>query len=97
MISHLDKIINSAGLICDVIGAWLVAWEVVKQFHGSKFHSLPLAHIPGVPPVTENPKYAEYEKQKYYKMKIGLAFLTFGFLLQLLSNWVVCIIKSIQS
>lgn len=88
MLSHIDKIINSAGLICDLIGAWLVAWEVVKQYHGSKLSPRPGPQFPGVSPVSENSKYRKYEKQKYFKMKIGLGFLTIGFILQILSNWI---------
>lgn len=93
MITNIDKIINSAGLICDVIGAWLVAWEVVKQYHGSKLSPRPGPQIPGVTPVSENPKFSEYEKQKFYKMKIGVVFLTFGFVLQIISNWVVMLLN----
>lgn len=92
MITHIDKIINSIGLISDVIGAWLVAWEVVKQYRGSKLFSPPMPRIPGVSPVAENPKFRKYEQQKYLKMKIGLGFLTAGFTLQLLSNWIIDII-----
>lgn len=92
MMLHIDKIINSAGIICDLIGAWLVAWEVVKQFRGNKLISIPLPRIPGVSPVAENPKFKNYEKIKYCRMKVGLIFLTIGFILQIISNWIICIL-----
>ena len=35
--STISKIINSTGLVLDILGAWLVAIEVVKQFRGCKY------------------------------------------------------------
>lgn len=83
---NIDKIVNSAGLICDLIGAWLVAWEVVKQFHGKKIIDDGVQC--GASPATESNEYIEWEKTKYYRMKIGLIFLTTGFILQIISNWI---------
>jgi len=36
MCSYLQAVVNSGGLVFDIVGAWLVAWEVVNQFHGEK-------------------------------------------------------------
>jgi hypothetical protein len=33
----ITKIINSAGLISDLVGAWLVAIEVVRKYRGEKY------------------------------------------------------------
>ena len=82
-------IINSSGLICDIIGAFFVSSEVVKQFKGNKFNKTDIGNAPIVGDydlVHESPEYQSFEKSKYTKMKIGLVFLVFGFSLQILSN-----------
>jgi hypothetical protein len=33
----MDKVINSVGLVFDMIGAGFVAWEVIKQYKGKKY------------------------------------------------------------
>ena len=91
MISNIDKTINSAGLICDLIGAWFVAWEVVKQFQGSKIDS-DVPQCGGIA-ASESNDYIQWEKKKYFRMKIGLAFLTLGFSLQIFSNWIIVILN----
>lgn len=87
----LSKIINSIGLFCDIIGAWLVAIEIVKVYKGQK-------HMPN--PTWQDVFDAPRETQDYKKwqllthkfMFLGLVLLTVGFLLQVASNWVyVCV------
>ena len=85
-LSIISKCINSSGLALDIFGAWLVAWEVVSQFKGDKHKSLPTWEGALGPP-QETDFYKKHEKNKYLKMKIGLACLTLGFILQILSNW----------
>jgi hypothetical protein len=34
---HLAPVVNSAGLVCDIAGAWFVGWEVVQQYQGKKY------------------------------------------------------------
>jgi len=91
MLSHIDKIVNSIGLLFDLIGAWLVAWEVVKQFHGSKFGNVPSSFDQGIQAAYSS-NFINWEKEKYCRMKIGIVFLTIGFILQLISNWIICIL-----
>jgi len=90
MCSNLPLYLNSIGLICDIAGAWLVAWEVVRQYNGKKaffgYFSKPDNPKVHAPEVRESPEYKAYESLKYSRMKWGLGFLTFGFLLQILSN-----------
>ena len=88
---YTPALLNCIGLICDIAGAWLVAWEVVKQFKGKRFAPLPIQKInmdaeeqDGL--VTDFPEYTLFEKKKYTAMKWGLALLTFGFLLQITAN-----------
>ena len=82
--------LNSIGLIFDIIGAWLVASEVVQQFRGKKFEDVRIGGFrigsPGDEIVKETPEYKLFDAAKYYRMKWGLAFLTLGFFLQILSN-----------
>jgi len=87
--SNLYLIINSIGLVCDIIGAVFVSFEVVNQFKGNKFNKTDIGNAPisgDYDLVHESPEYQSSEKSKYTKMKIGLVFLVFGFSLQILSN-----------
>ena len=77
------------GLIFDIIGAWLVACEVVVQYKGERFISpqttvADMTDTSKLPEATEHPQYKLYEIEKYRKMKCGLAFLTIGFILQMI-------------
>ncbi|HDY86992.1 MAG TPA: hypothetical protein ENH82_02620 [bacterium] len=81
------KIVNSVGLFLDIIGAWFIAFEVVKQYKGQKFfvEAQTWDDTFGKYP-EELPEYTAWEKSKYIKMWIGLFLLTIGFSLQIYSN-----------
>lgn len=89
-IQHINPISNLVGLLFDMIGAWLVAWEVVKQYNGPKYEpkNIPSRNIQSTarPEVTEHPDYKTSETNKYRKMKWGLGCLTTGFIIQMLPN-----------
>lgn len=87
----LPKIINSLGLVLDIIGACLVAWEVVDQYNGNQYEEAPLIANGVIPAPNKTSDFNKWEHKKYKKMKAGLGFLFFGFLLQILSNW-TCLI-----
>ena len=82
-------VINSIGLFSDIIGAFFVSWEVVKQFRGNRFAEADIGKAPisgNYNLVHESPEFQSFEKRKYTKMKTGLVFLVFGFSLQIISN-----------
>lgn len=86
-----QAIINSLGLICDIVGAWLVAWEVVREYQGKRHEvsaGFVFSDFAVGQKVNETKEFADWERGKYLKMKIGLGFLTAGFLLQIASNWI---------
>jgi hypothetical protein len=83
----LPKIINSVGLFFDIIGAWLVAWEVVRQFKGQQYEDSMVLMDEFINPPEKTRDFEKWEQDKYAKMKIGLGFLFTGFALQILSNW----------
>ena len=87
-IQNINSISNIVGLTFDIIGAWLVAWEIVKQYKDDKFSekSMPTFDTNVLPPPAEHPNYKIYETIKYRKMKWGLVFLTVGFILQMFPN-----------
>ena len=81
------KIINSVGLLLDIIGAWFIAFEVVKQYKGEKFFVEAQTWDDTLGKNSEEmPEYTAWEKSKYIKMWIGLILLTIGFSLQIYSN-----------
>jgi hypothetical protein len=91
----VPKIINSGGLIFDIIGSSFVAIEVVKQFKGNEHKPITERTWNEVDPETE--EFKKWKKSKYLYMKIGLLFLVIGFLLQLISNWYQVSITCLES
>jgi hypothetical protein len=82
----IPKIVNSIGLVLDIIGAWLVAIEVVKQFRGCKY-SERRTWAQLVEGAKESEEYENWQILNHKWMLGGLVLLTIGFLLQLASNW----------
>lgn len=86
--SLIAPTITTVGLLCDIIGAVLVAIEVVKIFKGPTTIDIGGAGTIGggfVPKA--NPEYENHEKEKHRIMKAGLVFLILGFSLQILGAW----------
>ena len=80
--------ITTAGLACDVLGAWLVAIEVVRVFRGPTTIAIgDTGTIDGGFIPAPNPEYQKSERRRRYIMSRGLFFLTIGFLLQGLGTW----------
>lgn len=88
-------IINSIGLIFDIIGAILVAIEVVNNFKGIQYKDLPGGWCANNPAPEKTEEYEKWEKNKFKTMQCGLAFLIIGFALQFVSN--VITIRSVPS
>jgi len=83
----MGRWLSSAGLVCDIIGAIFVAWEVVRQYEGKQFKTLPNKY--GYEPVPEHtPEFETWERWKYFWMKVGLCFLLIGFCLQIIGIWI---------
>lgn len=78
--------INTIGLIFDIAGAWLVALEVVRKFHGKKIDKDPHLYAADDPPY-ETEEYKKWESSKHKFMWYGLICLTIGFGLQIASNY----------
>jgi len=82
---YASKIINSVGLALDIIGALMVAftlWMPLKKKaeKGKQF----LSNHPKI----RNISLSQYAEQKGIYMQLGLIILCFGFILQIVSNWI---------
>lgn len=81
---------NMLGISMDMVGAYFVAYEVVRKFQGEKYEasigSSPIGSVPTNDPPTEAEPFRLFESRRFRNMKIGLFFLTFGFILQFLAN-----------
>jgi len=98
-IDTLSKIIASIGLLLDIVGAWLVAWEVTNQFKGhrssvsggfinNKLGDIrPNKSISGQT-VHDTMSFVAWESLKLHRMKIGIYIITIGFALQIASLWI---------
>ncbi|MGR3173750.1 MAG: hypothetical protein ACUZ8N_04040 [Candidatus Scalindua sp.] len=87
----IAKIIYSVGLFFNMIGAGLVAWEVINQYKSKKYSSRD-NNITGGIDADRSPIDTAGSKKwtlvKYRYMRIGLILLLFGFGLQIVSNWI---------
>lgn len=85
---HAPQIVTSIGLICDIVGAWLVAIEVIRVFRGpitidvGGSGAINGGFIPA-----PNPAFEKHEKKKRLFMWYGLALLSVGFVLQGVGAW----------
>ena len=80
--------IATTGLVCDIVGAWLVAIEVVRVFRGPTTIDVgDSGTIGGGFIALPNPDYEKHERKKRCVMKCGLCLLTFGFILQGVGLW----------
>ena len=80
--------ITTAGLFCNIFGAWLVTIEVVRVFLGPTTIDMGISGTlgGGFIPVL-NPEFEKHERRKRHIMSRGLFFLTIGFILQGLGTW----------
>ena len=89
--NNLQPFVNSVGLIFDIIGAWFVAWEVVREYKGNRqriSHGIVMGISVFSQQIQNTQEFTEWEIKKYHKMKIGLFCLTIGFILQITSNFI---------
>lgn len=88
MIANLPAIVITTGLVCDIVGALLVANEVVRVFNGPTTIDIAILDFwNGESKLVPNPKFDEHEYKKRRYMKWGLAFLVVGFILQGIGTW----------
>lgn len=86
ILANAIPLLNVVGIAFDIIGAFLVSSEVVRQFRGKQFRDQftfdsDVAFAPA-----ETDQYKEWAHLKTRTMIWGLACLVFGFLLQLIAN-----------
>ena len=82
------QVITMVGLVFDIVGALLVANEVVRVFRGPT--TIDIGHsgcIGGGFIPKANPEFEQHEKKKRRTMAWGLAFLLIGFILQIVGTW----------
>ena len=88
---NAQPLINSIGILFDIVGAWLVAWEVVREYKGQKHEvstGIAMGEFVVGQKVKETKQLQAWERNQFVKMKTGLVLLTLGFMLQPISNWV---------
>jgi hypothetical protein len=91
------KWISTSGLIFDIFGAALLAWEIYRPFTGLP-HQLVVEHnpsrvaddfyIPTSEPPTITTAHKLWEKTKTNRGKLGLGLLIIGFILQIVGFWI---------
>jgi hypothetical protein len=82
----LQKILSSAGLFLDLIGASMLAVEVFRRFRGIRLVAPQTYHELTSAP-KESDEYKTWEQTNFRYHFWGLILLALGFLLQLASNW----------
>ncbi len=81
-----SEVINTIGLGFDMIGAILVAYEVVNKFKGDAYVKGMMQN--GGHHGHKTKKYEGWQRKKLSGMRCGLYFLISGFLLQILATWI---------
>jgi hypothetical protein len=79
--SHLPKLVNSLGLVCDVIGALLI-W---KYGLPESISRTGVIHI--IAEQSDDDEIAKAKRFDYWA-RLGIGLLVFGFILQLVSNFI---------
>jgi hypothetical protein len=91
----LQKLVGAAGLFFDLVGAALLAVDVIRRFHGIKLLA-PRTYDDLSSPPKESAEFKVWDKRNLRFNIWGLGFLFFGFLLQTLANWVPEILRLLQ-
>lgn len=86
LMNNLSQVISTIGLSLDIIGAYLVASEVVSQYKGHQLKPIETRCMQSEPP-EKTKEFTNWENIRYLKMKIGLALLIIGFLMQITGVW----------
>lgn len=98
MIATLPAVVTSIGLLCDIVGALLVANEVVRVFNGPATIDVGDAGcFAGSTQLVPNPKFEAHEIKKRKIMKWGLGLLLVGFFLQGVGTWLPYALPQISS
>ena len=83
---NLVPLTNIIGIFFDIIGAFLVATEVINKFHGRQYGGSMMFDSSFMPPPPLTAEYKKWALLKERKMTIGLFCLTLGFCLQIIAN-----------
>jgi hypothetical protein len=82
------QIITTIGIVFDIIGAILVANEVVRVFRGPTTIDIGgSGNLDGMFIPKPNPEFEAHEEKKRIIMKWGLCLLIIGFLFQAIGTW----------
>jgi hypothetical protein len=79
-------LLNIVGIVFDIVGAILVAIEVVRPFRGMQYGDrLPFDSSVSLAPA-ETEEYKTWARRRSRNMRRGLFCLMFGFILQIIAN-----------
>jgi len=87
--------ITTIGLFLDILGAFLVASEVVNKFNGEMLDAFPTIDSMDHPP-PKSQEFIRWELSKFKNMRLGLVLLTLGFSLQGVATWLPLWLQAIQ-
>lgn len=90
------KLLSSAGLMLDIVGAWILAMDLIKVFSGPRYEHERERNVfvEGIrthldeSDLKETPEYQDWRRTLGKVRVRGLVIMSIGFVLQLLSNWV---------
>jgi len=60
----MAAILNSIGLVFDIVGVWLVAYEVVKEFKGNELMGMDESFLGATPPPKKTQELKSWEKKE---------------------------------
>ena len=83
-----QQYVNTLGLVCDMVGACLLAYEIVRtNKHPQIIDNGDAGALNGGTNLITNPAYEQYENRKHRYMWGGMLSLLVGFGLQIYATW----------
>lgn len=80
------KWIILAGLVCNLLGTWMVAIELVLRFKGYAFEVKGITYS-GSGPAEKTEDFKRWELKKAYWMWAGLVLITIGVIAQIIAEF----------
>lgn len=83
----MKNYVSSAGIILDIVGVWLLAYEIIRPFKGQRNQLHVAAPFDPAGGLVNKTSFDLWEEVKGTYGMQGLLLLTLGFILQLIGLW----------
>ncbi|MBI2296061.1 MAG: hypothetical protein HYU76_08555 [Betaproteobacteria bacterium] len=91
---NLSAVLTTIGLALDIVGVWILATDLLKQFKGARYEHERDWSVYGIPktvdgaPPAETTEHQQYQAELLRFRKRGLYLIIVGFAFQLAGVWI---------